>query len=310
MAGIRRKIRRWMRRNGRLDAHSSGFHNLFPNGARLERLATGFRFTEGPVWLPREEALLFSDIPGNRIYRISRNDNLSVFREPSGHANGLTLDHAGRLIACEQGNRRVTATNEDGHPDVVAGSYENRKLNSPNDVVVKSDGSIWFTDPPYGIELTEQEQPAQGVYRVPPGGGAPELVAADFSMPNGLAFSPDEAVLYIDDSSQEKRHIRRFQVIDGVRLEGGEVFHDMNVREPGAPDGMKVDEQGRVWCTGAGGVWVLSHEGEHLGTLIMPEKPSNCAWAGPVRSTLVITAETSVYSIETSVCGIASPILS
>jgi gluconolactonase len=213
----------------------------------------------------------------------------------------LTRDKEGRLIACEHGNRRVTRTEADGSVTVLAERFRGKRLNSPNDVIVKSDGAIYFTDPSYGINPKEQEQPVQGVYRLSPDTKEITLVADDLARPNGLAFSPDEKKLYIDDS--ERRHIRVFAVREDGSLTGGTLFHDMNVATPGAPDGMKVDVAGHVYCTGAGGVWVFDPAGNHLGTIVTPEKPSNCAWGDEDWRTLYITAETSLYKIRVNTAG-------
>ncbi|MEN8106972.1 MAG: SMP-30/gluconolactonase/LRE family protein [Pseudomonadota bacterium] len=268
----------------------------------MERLAKGFRFTEGPIWFPEQDCLLFSDIPASCIYKLTADGRVSVFKAPSGHSNGLTRDAAGRLIACEHGNRRVTRTETDGALSVLADSYDGQQLNSPNDVVVGPDGAIYFTDPPYGIRPEQQEFPIQGVYRVDPEHGGISLVADDFDRPNGLAFSPDGKRLYIDDSSA-RRHIRVFDVGDDGSLKNGRLFHDMNVPQRGAPDGMSVDAEGNVYCTGAGGVWVFGPGGQHLGMIQMPEKPSNCAWGDQDCKSLYITAPASVYRIRVSIPG-------
>lgn len=278
------------------------FAELFPPRVKLERLATGFRFTEGPVWFPGQDCLLFSDIPSNCIHKLTADGQVSIFRTPSGHANGLTCDAAGRLIACEQGNRCVTRTEADGTVNVIADSYDGQRLNSPNDVVVAPDGAICFTDPPYGITPEQQELQFQGVYRVNPEQSGISLVADDFDRPNGLAFSPDGKRLYIDDSS-ERRHIRVFDVCADGSLDNGRLFHDMRVAQRGAPDGMKVDVAGNVYCTGAGGVWVFDPGGQHLGMIEMPEKPSNCAWGDRDCKSLYITAPASVYRIRVSIPG-------
>ena len=280
---------------------SPEFKGVFPAGTVPERVATGFRFTEGPVWMAEEKILLFSDIPASRIYRLAAGGEVTVMRDPSGNSNGLTRDKQRRLIVCEHSNRRVTRTEPDGS-SVLAETFQRRKLNSPNDVVVKSDGSIYFTDPAYGIEAWEQEQPMQGVYRLSPDGQELSLAADDLARPNGLAFSPDEKRLYIGDS--QRRHVRVFEVRSDGTLCGGAVFHDMNVRTPGAPDGMKVDVEGRLYCTGAGGVWVFDQAGKHLGTIVTPEKPSNCAWGDEDWGSLYVTAQESVYRIRVNTRGI------
>jgi gluconolactonase len=287
-----------------LQEKSEEFRSLFPANAKLERVATGFEFTEGPVWIEEQRSLFFSDIPANRIFKLAAL-RVTVFREPSGNSNGLTRDKKGRLIACEQAHRRVTRTREDGSIEILADQFEGKKLNRPNDVVVKSDGAIYFSDPAYGLKSEEQEQPVEGVYRLSPDGTELTLVAGDFSRPNGLAFSPDEKKLYVDDS--ERRHIRVFDVQNGGALAGGAVFQDMNVTAAGAPDGMKADNEGRVYCTGAGGVWVFDPAGNHLGTIVTPEKPSNCAWGDDDWRSLYITAVTSVYRIRVNTPGIKIP---
>lgn len=264
-----------------------------------ELIASGFVFTEGPVWLP-EGALIFSDIPAARIYRWSAADGTRVWREVSGNANGLTLDPAGRVVACEHGNRRVSRTVADGAVETVVDSYEGRRLNSPNDVVIRSDGVIYFTDPPYGIEPAQQEQPCNGVYRVDRD-GAVVRVADDFDRPNGLAFSPDERVLYIDDS--RRRHVRAFDVAADGTLAHGRIVCDMDHPQPGSPDGMKLDRDGHLYVTGATGVWVFEPDGTLLGVISTPERPANCAWGDDGHS-LYITARTSLYRIRTRIPGV------
>lgn len=264
------------------------------------RLADGFEFLEGPVWHP-DGYLLFSDIPADRIYRYDDTDGAQVWREPSQHANGLTFDRGGRMIACEHGSRRVSRTRVDGTIEVVADAYEGRRLNSPNDVVVRSDGTIYFTDPPYGIEPEHAEQPCNGVYAVQPDGTVLR-VADDFDRPNGLAFSPDERLLYIDDS--RRRHVRRFLVRDDGSLAPDGIFADMDHPQPGSPDGMKVDVEGNLYVAGATGVWVFSPRGERLGVLVTPERPANLAWGGADGRMLYITARTSLYAFQTIVGGI------
>lgn len=291
---------------GCLEARSERFRGLFPKGATVEPVARGFQFTEGPVWFAAEQYLLFSDIPANRIMKLQPDGHVEVFREPSGNANGLTRDKQGRLIACEHGNRQVTRTENGGSLTVLADQFRDRRLNSPNDVVVKNDGAIYFTDPPYGIERDQQEQPVQGVYRLAAMGSELALVAGDFICPNGLAFSPDEKLLYIDDSS-ERCHVRVFEVNADGTLSDGRVFHDLKSKRPGLPDGMKVDEDGNLYCTGPGGVWIIDSRGNHLGTILTPEVPSNCAWGDEDWRTLYITAATSVYRIRTNASGIKAP---
>jgi gluconolactonase len=297
---LKRKIASRMRA-GTLDSQSSQFYDLISRTAKIKQVATGFQFTEGPVWLVEEKVLLFSDIPASKILKLTPDNRVTVFRQPSSNSNGLTCDKQGRLVACEHGSRRVTRTELDGSITVLADKYCDSRLNSPNDVVVKSDGAVYFTDPPYGIQPEQQEQPVRGVYRLSPDQNELTLVADDFTAPNGLAFSPDEGRLYIDDS--ERRHVRVFDVqLDGS-LSTSHIFHDMNVDKPGCPDGMKVDSEGNVYCTGPGGIWVLNREGARLGIIVMPEQPTNCAWGDEDLQSLYITAQTSVYRIRTNIPG-------
>jgi sugar lactone lactonase YvrE len=284
------------------------------------RLCSGFTFTEGPVWVPWDGCLLFSDIPGNRIQRWRPGQTeAEVYREPSGHSNGLTLDRDRHLLACEHSGRRVSrapyaAGREEGRAADVAAEHERKRLNSPNDLVVHSSRAIYFTDPTYGLPRpgatrvmgdpdAKKELDFQGVYRVDPD-GSPHLLVTDFTQPNGLAFSPDESVLYIGDS--QERTIRRYRIASDGSLEGGELFVDMRGDERrGAPDGMKVDEDGRLWTTGAGGVWVVASDGTRLGVFECEEHAANLAFGGDDFSTLYLTAGTSVYSVATAVRGIA-----
>ncbi|MCP2727287.1 SMP-30/gluconolactonase/LRE family protein [Limnofasciculus baicalensis] len=299
------RIKRWLEHQLKvnyLEAKSPAFKTLFPKNAKIQRVATGFQFTEGPIWLPEENYLLFSDIPANKIYKLTPEGKLTIFREPSNNSNGLTRDKQGRLITCEHSTRRVTRTEKDGTITVLVDRFQGKKLNSPNDIVVKSDGYIYFTDPPYGIQPEEQEQPIQGVYRLAPDSREIILVADNFDKPNGLAFSPDETKLYIDDS--QRRHIRVFDVQPDGTLTNGSIFHDMKVKQPGLPDGMKIDVQGNIYCTGGGGVWVFDSEGNHLGTIVTPEIPANCAWGDEDWRSLYITAQTSVYQIRVNIAGI------
>ncbi len=258
----------------------------------VEVVAEGFQFTEGPIWHP-EEGLLFSDIPADRIYR----GDGSVFREPSGKSNGLTLDNEGRLIACEHWNRRVTRTEEDGSITVLADAYEGNQFNSPNDVIVRSDGMIFFTDPPYGLEGREAELDFSGVFMVDPDSNEVTLLIDDFDRPNGLALSPDESTLYIADTSEG--HIRAFDLAADGTLDDEWHFCDL----PG-PDGMKVDVDGRVWATASDGVRVHDSDGTLLGTIEFPHAPANCAFGGEDSRTFYVTARPGVYKIEIAVTGL------
>jgi gluconolactonase len=272
-----------------------------------EKIAGGFEFTEGPVWHP-DGYLLFSDIPAARIYQYTPDGQVSVFREHSGNSNGLTLDPQSRLIACEHGNRRVSRTIADGTLETVADRFGAGRLNRPNDVVAKSDGTIYFTDPPYGqrpadppYRPEEREQPCNGVYRVGIDGSI-TLLADDFERPNGLAFSPDESILYIDDST--KRHVRAFDVLPDGSIANSRIIADLDHPQPGSPDGMKIDMQGNLYVTGATGVWVFTPAGECLGVVVTPERPANLAWGDADRQTLYITARTSLYRVRTLVPGV------
>lgn len=284
---------------------NSEFRRIVPEGVKVERLGTGFQFTEGPVWNVKGGYLLFSDIPGNRIIKWRPEDGISDFRVPSGKSNGLTLDRRGRLIACEHANRRVSRTEEDGTIVTVASHYKGKRLNSPNDVVVKADGSVYFTDPPYGLNptfgtLEEQELPFYGVYRLSPDGDHLSLLIDD-SVPNGLAFSPDESLLYITDT--EMNHIRVFDINDDGKTTNGRIFAEIS-GEALAPDGIKVDSKGNVYVTGKGGIWVLNPEGRRLGIINVPELPANLCWGDRDWETLYIAARTSLYRVRLNIAGI------
>jgi gluconolactonase len=272
----------------------------------LDRVATGFGFTEGPVW--RGDDLLFSDIPNSRTIRYQPGfggAEITTFRHPTGNANGLTLDHEGRVLACEHSGRRVSRIDHAGKVETVADNYEGKRLNSPNDVVVRSDGSIFFTDPPYGLprQTEGKELPHNGVYRVDVEGKI-QLLVDDFERPNGLAFSPDERTLYVDDSA--RAHIRAFDVATDGSLSRGRVLAELPAGpgEHGVPDGMKVDQNGNIYCTGAAGVWIFDWNGRFLGRVVMPEVPANLAWGDADWRTLYITAQTSLYRLRMNVPGI------
>jgi gluconolactonase len=271
-----------------------------------EQIASGFQFTEGPIWHP-DGYLLFSDIAASRIYKWTPDRAVTIWREPSGMSNGLTLDRERRVIACEHGGRRVSRAEADGTVVTLADRYRGKRLNSPNDVVVKSDGTIYFSDPPYGLApphgpaVQEQEQPCNGLYRITPD-GALELLIDDFDRPNGLAFSADESVLYVDDSP--RRHVRAFDVRPDGTLANSRVLADMDHPQPGSPDGMKIDSAGHLYVAGATGVWVFEPNGTCLGVIVTPERPANCAWGDDDRRTLYITARSSLYKVRTCVPGL------
>lgn len=271
--------------------------------AAVEKIAGGFEFTEGPVWSP-EGHLLFSDIPANTIYRWTPGSAAAeVFRRPSGHSNGLTLDREGRLLACEH-DRRVSRTEEEGRVVTLADRYNGRRLNSPNDIVVKSDGGIYFTDPPFGLPNREEgkELDFNGVFRLSSDGSL-TLLDDTLSLPNGLAFSPDERVLYVDDS--HRGHIRAFDVQTDGTLSNGRVLAEIRKpgEEVGGGDGMKVDVQGNIFCTGRGGIFVFDSDGELLGSIKVPEIPANVAWGDDDLKTLYITARTGLYKIRVKTGG-------
>jgi gluconolactonase len=290
------------------------FRTFVLHNAPIERLATGFRWTEGPVWFGDQQALLFSDIPNNAIMRWVEGVGVSVFRSPSHFNNGNTRDREGRLVSCSHGLRAVTRTEYDGTVTVLADRYEGKRLNSPNDLVVKSDGTIWFSDPHYGIkldyegELAEQELPCN-VYRFDPKSNRLDVVADDFAGPNGLAFSPDERRLYIADTGaifdpNAVRHIRVFDVDTSGKLGGGEVFHAVS---PGAADGFRVDQDGNVWTSAADGVHCIAPDGRLLGKIRVPETVANVTFGGRANSRLFICASTSVYAIYLNARGATRP---
>lgn len=286
------------------------FAEIVPQGTKLQKLATGFIFTEGPVWDAAQGCLFFSDMPGDKMRKWTKDKGIEVVRHPSGKSNGLTFDKQGRLIVCEHVNRRVSRTEKDGTIVTIAGKYEGKRLNSPNDVVMKSDGSIYFSDPPYGLTaefgaLGEQELPFQGVYRLSPDGETLTLLVDDFEKPNGLAFSPDESLLYIDDT--DCMHVRVFDVNPDGTISNSHIFAELEGEEEGNVDGMKVDSKGNVYVTGPGGIWVLDSSGSKLGRIDMPEAAANMAWGDEDWKTLYITASTSLYRIRLGVEGIRVP---
>lgn len=286
------------------------FSEIVPEGTELEKLATGFIFTEGPVWDAAKGCLFFSDMPGDKMRKWTEDKGIEVFRHPCGKSNGLTLDKQHRLIACEHANRRVSRTEKDGTIVTLADRYEGKRLNSPNDVVMKSDGSIYFSDPPYGLTaefgvLGEQELPFQGVYRLSTDGERLTLLVDDFEKPNGLAFSPDESLLYIDDT--DRAHIRVFDVNPDGTISNSRVFAEVKGEGEGDVDGMKVDSKGNVYVTGPGGVWVFDPSGSKLGRIHVPEVVANMAWGDEDWKTLYITASTSLYRIRLGVEGIRVP---
>ena len=293
------------------EVEDPAFARYVLGNAPVKQLATGFDWVEGPVWMGDADCLLFSDIPNNRIVRWTPGIGVSTYRAPSNYANGHTRDRQGRLISCEHGTRRVTRTEWDGSVTVIAESYLGKRLNSPNDVVVSSDGAIWFTDPHYGIMTdyegfrAEQELPCH-VYRIDPS-GTMQAVATDFNGPNGLAFSPDETRLYIADTGRmghpDPQHIRVFDVV-GAKLTGGAIFHSVN---SGCADGMRCDSDGNLWSSAGDGVHCINPSGTRLGKILVPEAVSNICFGGRSKHQLFITASTSLYSISLNRNGVQFP---
>ena len=273
-----------------------------PEGAEVEEVVTGFRFTEGPHWHP-DGFLVFSDIPANTIYRwMPDSTEADVYRRPSGNSNGIAEDLDGRLLLAQHGWRRVSRVDSLGREAALATTYEGKRLNSPNDLAVRSDGTVYFTDPPYGIEESEEELGFSGVYRINPQEDS-TLVLADssFVRPNGVAFSPDERVLYVADS--QERLVRAFDVAEDGTLSNRRLFVSVADSMRGSADGMEVDVEGNLYTTGAGGVWVVAPDGTVLDRIAVPQSATNVAWGGADYRTLYITAGSSVYAIDLDVRG-------
>ena len=287
------------------------FEQLVLFNAELELLAEGFRWLEGPVWFGDQRCLLFNDIPGNRTLRWSEQHGVTPFLEPSGFANGQTRDRQGRLIQCHHRSRCLSRLEHDGTTTTLVSEARGQRLNAPNDVVVKRDGSIWFSDPLYGLMndyeggRQESEQPP-ALYRLDPETGETTAVATDFDGPNGLAFSPDEQLLYVAESgapgaSDPRQSIRRFRVSsNGRSLSGGEVFHKIS---PGWADGFRVDEHGNIWCGAADGVHVIAPDGTLLGKVLVPRRVSNLCFGDRYGSRLFLCASTALYALFTATRG-------
>ncbi len=298
-----------------LDVRDSSFLRIVGDEPAAKR-ASGFRFTEGPVWRARDGVLIFSDIPGDRLYSFDpRSDAVEIFRAPSNKTNGNCLDREGRLVSCEHATSRVVRQEPDGAMTALASHYGGLELNSPNDVIVDSSGRLYFTDPPYGRRQGEgalfgvgiprpEQQPVRGVYRLDPRDDSIIRLVDDFEEPNGLCFAEDEAILFINDTA--KMHIRRFEVQKGG-VTGGEVWAVLEGDEPGVPDGMKVDAEGNLFCTGPGGLHVFAPDGRILGVIRVPEVTGNLNWGDSDRRTLYICATSSLYSCRTRIPGPADP---
>ena len=301
-------------------AESEQLHELVDANAEAEQIGTGFTFTEGPIWNPSGRFLLFSDMPGDTRRRWDEQGDISEVAKPSNKGNGMTLDADGRLLVCEHSTSSVVRMDPEGTGsgrEVLASHYQGKELNSPNDIIVHSSGAIYFSDPTYGrmpgfgVER-EQDLDFQGVYRIPPGGGELTLLIDDFVQPNGLCFSPDESLLYVNDT--DRAHIRVFDVGSDGMISNGRVFADGigtgDLATGELVDGMKCDERGDVWVTGPRGVWVFSPTGEYLGVVEIPENVGNIHWGGPDWSWLFVPASTSVYRVKTKVSGRREPFMS
>ena len=293
---------------------------IVESGSEAQQLATGFGFTEGPLWHP-DGYWLFVDIRASLVHRMAPDGKHEVFRDNSGGSNGLTFDAAGNLILCEGDNRQLARRNADGSYGAIATHVEGKRINRPNDVVGRSDGSLYFTDPNGRLTQEERELDFSGVHRVSLA-GAHTIATRDTEYPNGIAFSPDESVLYVaitrlDDSCIgekergevcEHQFIRAFDVASDGSLSNNRVFATMYSDEDGVPDGMKVDAEGRVYCTGPGGCWVFDAAGNQVGIIRLPEIPANCAWGGEDNRTMLFTARTSVDSLRMATPGTAIPL--
>lgn len=307
--------------NVRIERVDPAIDGIVPVNAKLWKLAEGFRFTEGPVWVREGGYLLFSDPNANRIYRYSDESGLSVFRERSGYdaadlaeygqpgSNGLTLDREGRLTINEHGRHRVSRLERDGSLTVLASDFQGKRLNSPNDLVYRSDGSVYFTDPPFGLPKfaadPRKELPFSGVFRITPAGRI-SLLTQEFTGPNGIAFSPDEKTLYIGDWDPRAKLVKQYPVRHDGSIGTGQVFVDLTALIPGdeALDGIKVDKLGHVYLSAPGGVWIFDSAGRHLGTIVAPSPVHNFAWGGADGKTLYLCARSNLYRIPLLVEGV------
>jgi gluconolactonase len=288
-------------------ARDPRFTQVVGTAVTFEPIATGCLFTEGPLWHPTGQYLLWSDMPGDHLRRWSTKDGVTTFRKPCNKSNGLTWDREGRLLACEHASSQVSRTEPDGRITSLATHYQGKQLNSPNDIVCAADGGIYFSDPPYGRAefygvKRPQELPFQGVFRVGPDPKSPVLLVDDFDRPNGLCFSRDGRRLFVNDTA--RKHIRLFDVKGDGTLSGGRVWAETVGEGRGAPDGMKIDSQGNVYCCGPGGIHVFGPQAECLGVIHTPEPAANFAWGDSDDRSLFITASTSVFRIRTATPGL------
>jgi gluconolactonase len=280
----------------------SEFKKLLPDGAKVEKLAGDFRFLEGPTWLDWDGGfLLFSDIPANHIKKWTAKDGITVFRADSHAANGNIPDNAGNLVTCEHTGRGLSTTDKQGnYRMLVEKSADGNRFSSPNDVAVKSDGTVWFTDPPYGLPKDQKkEQPGNYVFRFDPKTKQAVAVITDFDMPNGICFSPDEKKLYVADSGKP-HHIRVFDVNADGAVSNGKIFCTI---DKGGPDGIRCDAAGRIWSSAGDGVHIFAPDGALIGKILVPESPANLCFGGPDGKTLFITARTSLYAIKVNAAG-------
>ena len=281
------------------------FLKLVPKGAKVEKLAGGMAFTEGPVWMG--QYLIFSDIPSERLMKWQKDGGLRVFRKESNAANGNARDHKGRLITCEHKERRVTRTDDpdraksDTKPTVLVDRFNGKKFNSPNDAAVRSDGSIWFTDPPYGMGDNDKEQQGNFVYRLDPETLVIRVMIQSMEWPNGICFSPDEKRLYVASSDARDPLVNVFEITGDGTVGGGRVFCKI---DNGVPDGIRCDEHGNLWSSAGDGVHVFSRDGKRLGKVEVPEPAANLCFGGEDGKTLFVTARTSLYAVRTNVRGV------
>jgi gluconolactonase len=282
------------------------FKSIVGGEIAFEKLASGFLFTEGPLWHAREQYLLFSDMPGDHLRKWSAKGGVTTFRKPCHQSNGLAWDAKGRLLACEHSSSRLTRTEADGSVTVLASHHDGKELNSPNDLAVRSDGSIYFSDPTYGRkEYYGRPRPTelgfQGIYRVEPESKRVALLAGDFAQPNGLCFSPDERQLFVNDT--DRQHIRVFDVKPDGTLANSRIWATTTGEGAGAPDGMKFDAQGNLYCCGPGGIHVFAPDAACLGVIRVPEYTANFCWGDADFRSLYITASTSIYRMRTAIPG-------